>query len=109
MSSDGGAAARKSTKYRGLISSFINGQISAQEFKSSYLKMFKNDQDYSLDEDEFDILETLFTDADDYSADPEYREYVRAKDPEFRKYVHAFDEEELRGRAREAYRKLYEA
>jgi hypothetical protein len=105
MSYDGGSAARKSTKYRELISSFCNGQISAQEFQSSYLKMFKNDQDYSLNEDEFDILETLFTDADAYSADPEYREYVHTKYPEFP----ALDDEELRDRAREAYQKLYEA
>jgi hypothetical protein len=71
--------------------------------------MFKNDQDYSLDEDEYGILEELFTDADDYSADPEYRKYVHTLDPGSRKLFRAFDDEELRVRAREAYRKLYEA
>jgi hypothetical protein len=58
--------------------------------------------------DEFDILAELFTDADDYVADPEVRKYMHSLDPEFRRYVHAFDDEELRTRAREAYRKLYE-
>jgi hypothetical protein len=107
MSSDYAAAAREAAKYRGLISSFINRQISAQEFKSSYLRLFKNEKGLGLSV-EFDILEELFTDADGYVADPEYRKYLRSKGPESRKLFPAFDEEELRDRAREAYRKLYE-
>lgn len=106
--SDGAAAVRKSVKYRELISSFIKHQILAQEFATTYLKMFKNDPDYSLTQDEFDILEELFTDADDYSADPEYRDYVRSLDPESRGLIRALDEDELRDRASAAYRKLYE-
>ncbi len=108
MSSDGAAAARKSAKYKGLITSFINRQISAQEFSASCLQMFKKDGDYSLSHEEFDILEELFTDADDYSANPEYHEYVDNLNPESRGLIRALDEEELRDRALEAYRKLYE-
>ncbi len=108
MSSDGGAVARKSTKYKMLISSFIDGQVSAQEFQSTFLKMSKNDNDFSVDQNEFDILQELFADVDDFSADPEYRKWVHTLDVEKRKLIRAFNDEELRDRAHEAYRKLYE-
>lgn len=107
MTSGGESAARAAAKYRGLISSFINRQISAPEFQSSYLKMFKTEDGLGLSP-EFDILEALFADADDYSANPEYRKYVHTLDADSRKLIRALDEEELRDRAREAYKKLYE-
>jgi hypothetical protein len=102
MSSDGAAA----EKYRGLISKFINHQMPADDFQAYYLALFKRDTDHFL-EAEFRILDRLFADADDYIADPEYRAYLRSKDPESLKLFRAFDEEELRDRAREAYRMLY--
>jgi hypothetical protein len=98
MTPDGASAGR--AKFKGLISRFINGQIAAEDFQTSYLRMFKNEADVDIGA-EFDILEELFTDTDDYVMDPELRSYLRGKHPEFRKYVQALDEEELRVRARE--------
>ncbi|MCV6983994.1 hypothetical protein H7H78_00540 [Mycobacterium shinjukuense] len=83
-------------KYRELISSFINREISAQHFESSYLALFKHGKD-QFPGPEFNVLEGLFFDVDDYVADPELR-----------RDVHGLDDEELRACAREAYRKLYE-
>jgi hypothetical protein len=97
MSRDNAAAGRMTAKYRGLISRLINHQISAQEFQSSYFMVFKNDQD-QIPGPEFKILDKLFADVDDYTADPELR-----------KRAGGLDDEELRSRAREAYRKLYES
>jgi hypothetical protein len=107
MALDSASAPEGIAKYKSLISQFIKGQVSALDFQTSYLRMFKNEEDIDIGA-EFDILEELFTDTDDYVADPELRSYLRAKDPEFRKYVQALDDEELRVRAREAYRKLYD-
>jgi hypothetical protein len=84
-------------KYAPLISSFIDRKISAQEFESRYLKLFKNDQD-QIRSREFDILDRLFADVDEYTADPDLR-----------KRAGGLDDEELRTCANEAYRKLYEA
>lgn len=93
-------------KYKKLISQFINREISASDFQSSFLKMFKNELDL-IEGDEFDILQYLFTSADGYVADPELRSRMLAENPDLRKYGQALDEEELRADAREAYRKLF--
>lgn len=95
-------------KYRGLISRFINGDISAADFKSCYLKKFKQDDDIDLGE-EFEILEYLFTSADGYVEDPETRSYLRAKYPNFREAGQGLDDEDLLAEAREAYRQLFES
>ena len=55
--------------------------------------MFKNESSLGLSA-EFNILEALFADADDYSANPEYRKYVHTLDPDSRKLIRAFDETE---------------
>ncbi|ORB86579.1 hypothetical protein B1987_25575 [Mycobacterium kansasii] len=47
---------------------------------------------------EFKVLDRLFADVDDYTADPELRETAGG-----------LDDEQLRTCAREAYRKLYES
>lgn len=91
----GAEAERMTAKYREVIWKFINHQLSAQDFESSYLEIFKHDEDQSLSP-EFDVLEALFFDVDDYVADPGLR-----------REVHGLNDEELRHRAREAYRKLY--
>jgi Bacterial self-protective colicin-like immunity len=96
MLSDSEKVAIMTAKYKELISSFINGQISAQEFETFYLKLFQYDTN-QVPGIEFNILEELFFDVDDYAADPELRERAGG-----------LDDEELRTRAREAYRKLYE-
>jgi Bacterial self-protective colicin-like immunity len=96
MSFDNAAAERMCAKYKELIRKFIDCQISGREFESAYLALFKHDND-QVPGTEFNTLEGLFFAVDDYVADPELR-----------KAVHGLDDEELRDRAREAYRKLYE-
>jgi self-protective colicin-like immunity protein len=96
MYPDNTAAERMIAKYRNLVSRFINRQISAEEFQSSYFVVFKNDED-QVPGLEFKILDKLFADVDDYTADAELR-----------KRAGGLDDEELRSRACDAYRKLYE-
>ncbi|WP_188112871.1 colicin immunity domain-containing protein [Mycobacterium simiae] len=83
-------------KYRDLLSRFINREITAPEFQSLYFTVFKNDGD-QVPGTKFKILDRLFADVDDYTADPKLRERAGG-----------LDDEELRTCAREAYRKLYE-
>lgn len=101
-------ASEKAKKYQSLISRFINGQISAAEFQTTYLQAFKTSEDM-LGQDEFDILEYLFTSADGYVADPESRRQLLAETPELRKYGQGLDDDELRAYARDAYRQLFGA
>jgi hypothetical protein len=96
MSTDRTATDHMIAKYRKLISTFIDRQISAEEFQSSYFLLFKNDEE-QVPGLEFKILDKLFADVDDYTADPELR-----------KVAGGLDDEELRNRARDVYRKLYE-
>ncbi|EUA09371.1 bacterial self-protective colicin-like immunity family protein [Mycobacterium kansasii 732] len=88
---------RMTAKYQELISRFINRGISAPEFQSLYVTVFKDDGD-QVSGAEFKILDRLFADVDDYTADPELRETAGG-----------LDDEQLRTCAREAYRKLYES
>ncbi len=97
MSGDISAAERMTAKYRGLMSRFIDGKISAQEFQSSYFQLFKSDDD-QVSGREFKVLDKLFAEVDDYTADPELRERAGG-----------IDGEELRTRAREAYEALWES
>ncbi|WP_082973438.1 colicin immunity domain-containing protein [Mycobacterium sp. E2327] len=83
-------------KYAPLIASFVDHQISAREFESRYLTLFKNDRD-QVRSREFNILDRLFADVDEYTADPDLR-----------RRVGGLDDQELRTCAREAYRKLRE-
>jgi Bacterial self-protective colicin-like immunity len=96
MPTSNAETARYINRYKELISRFINGQISGEEFQTSYLPLFKTDKT-PVPSKEFDILDGLFADTDDYTSDPELRERAGG-----------LDDEELRTRAREAYRKLYE-
>ena len=89
------ATERMCGKYKDLILNFINQTISAEEFESAYLALFKHDSDQVLGP-EFNILENLFFAIDDFVADPELRATV-----------HGLDEEGLRKHAREAYERLY--
>jgi Bacterial self-protective colicin-like immunity/Barstar (barnase inhibitor) len=101
------SAPKGAAKYKSLIAQFINHQISASDFQTSYLKNFKNEEEMTGG-DEFDILEYLFTSADGYVADPESRRNLLAENPNLRIYGQGLDDEELRADAREAYRQLYE-
>src|SRR4051794_21311542 len=55
--------------YRDLIRRFVIGDISADEFETDYLVLFKDDPNQVTGE-EFDILDGLFADVDDYVSDP---------------------------------------
>lgn len=96
MFSDSASVERMTAKYRDLLSRFINREITAPEFQSLYFTVFKNDGD-QVPGTKFKILDRLFADVDDYTADPKLRERAGG-----------LDDEELRTCAREAYRKLYE-
>jgi hypothetical protein len=82
MASDEVSAPKGAAKYKSLISQFINGQFQLPILKSSYLKMLKNEAEM-IGGDAFDILEDLFTSADDYVADPELRSRLLAENFDF--------------------------
>jgi Bacterial self-protective colicin-like immunity len=83
--------------YRDLIHRFVIGEISADEFEADYLARFKDDPNQVIGE-EFDILDELFADVDDYVSDPTLRESTGG-----------VSGEELRARARDAYTRLFDA
>jgi hypothetical protein len=80
--------------YRELIQRFVIGEVSADEFESSYLSYFKKDQN-QVGGDEFDILDGLFSDVDEYVSDLNLRTSAGG-----------LSGEELRDRARDAYVRL---
>jgi len=83
------------SKYRDIISDFVSGRVSAQDFESAYLRVFKSDKD-QVPGREFNVLEKLFFAVDDYVADPELR-----------KKVSGLSDDELRTSAKEAFVQLY--
>ncbi|HEY0226016.1 MAG TPA: colicin immunity domain-containing protein [Mycobacterium sp.] len=95
MSADKATVERMTGKYRDLIFKFVNRQISAEEFESAYLRLFKHDKD-QVSGPEFNTLEKLFFAVDDYVADARLRQAVRG-----------LDEEQLRDYAHNTYRSLY--
>jgi hypothetical protein len=84
-------------QYRDLIRRFVIGDISADRFEMDYLARFKDDPHQVIGE-EFDILDELFADVDDYVSDPTLRESAGG-----------ISGEELRARARDAYARLFDA
>ena len=82
--------------YRGLIRRFAIGEISADAFEVDFLARFKQDPNQVVG-DEFDVLDELFADVDDYVGDPILR-----------RSTGGIDGEELRARARDAYARLFE-
>jgi hypothetical protein len=98
MSADTEAATRMADRYRPLISVFINKEISASEFESRYLALFKRDKG-KVGGEKFEVLDRLFGDVDAYEPDPELRKQVQG----------GIGDEELLTCARAAYQKLYEA
>jgi hypothetical protein len=94
-SGDNTATERMVAKYRDLIANFVGGGMSAQNFESAYLQVFKTDRD-QVPGREFDVLEKLFFAIDDYVADPALREKVGG-----------LNDDELRARVEETYTLLY--
>jgi UDP-galactopyranose mutase len=80
---------QKIDEYVSLICGFINGNIDVLEFRDRYLNKFKN-EDMSLPEKSFDVLDQLFGDIDSFTEDSD----LLASMPEF--YV---DAEQLKKRA----------
>jgi hypothetical protein len=56
------------TPYQQLIGYFLTNEISATEFQSVYLRLFKDDQT-PFAPDEFAVLHGLFTDVDAFCGD----------------------------------------
>jgi Bacterial self-protective colicin-like immunity/Barstar (barnase inhibitor) len=106
MAPDDASAPRGAANYKSLIAQFVDRQILAPDFQSRYIKMLKNETEM-IGGDAFDILEDLFTSADDYVADPELRSRLLAENLDFHKYGKPLDDEELRAEAGEAYRQLF--
>jgi hypothetical protein len=95
MSEVGASVSRMHINYRDLIHRFVTGEISADEFETDYLARFKDDPNQVIGE-EFDILDELFADVDDYVSDPTLRASTGG-----------ISGEELRARARDAYARLF--
>ena len=97
MSAGDARVSRMLETYKDLIHRFVAGEISADEFETDYLTRFKDDPNQVTGE-EFDILDGLFADVDDYVSDPALRETTGG-----------ISGEELRARARDAYSRLFDA
>jgi hypothetical protein len=97
MSEVGASVSRMLINYRDLVRRFVIGEISADEFETDYLARFKDDPNQVIGE-EFDILDELFADVDDYVSDPTLRESTGG-----------ISGEQLRARARDAYTRLFDA
>jgi hypothetical protein len=93
----GASVSRMLETYRDLIRRFVIGDISADEFETDYLGRFKDDPNQVIGE-EFDILDGLFADVDDYVSDHTVRQSTGG-----------IRGEELRARARDAYARLFDA
>lgn len=81
--------------YEPIIRQFVDGEVSAENFESAFLTHFKNDRHQVIGE-EFDVLDKLFADVDQYVSEPELRETVGG-----------IDADALRARARSVYIRLY--
>jgi len=58
--------------YKDLIVLFTDKRISASEFETEFLKLFKNDK--SQDENFYEIIKPLFYAIEDFCSDPEIRD-----------------------------------
>lgn len=59
--------------YIDLVGSFTTNQIDAQQFEKSFLELFKNDFS-QFKEKEYEILNSIFYDVEDFCADPTIRD-----------------------------------
>jgi hypothetical protein len=97
MSDVDASVARMLDTYRDLIRRFVIGDVSADQFEADYLARFKADPN-QVAGDEFDILDGLFSDVDDY-----------VDEPALRRSTGGISGDELRARARQAYALLFGA
>jgi len=82
--------------YGDILTRFLEGTISAEEFQRAYLSQFKNEKRH-LNEPLFELLDGLFGDVDAFTADPE----LLAENPRF--YL---DEAALREKTAQALKRL---
>lgn len=59
--------------YIKLVESFTNDEIDGKQFEKSFLEMFKNDSS-QFDEREYEVLNNLFYDVEDFCADSAIRD-----------------------------------
>ena len=76
-----------------LITQFVAGDVTADQFEASYMDMFKNES-REIPDDIYDVLNDLFSDLDVYCGDPDLRD------------DEDLDESALLSSAEEALRKL---
>jgi hypothetical protein len=95
MMADSDSVTRMLAGYEPIIRRFIQGELSASDFESEFLSYFKHDGNQVVS-DEFEVLDGLFADVDEYVADPRLRAAGGG-----------LDDNELRSRARRAYIRLY--
>jgi hypothetical protein len=96
MMSDSEAVAKMLAGYEPIIRRFICGDLSASDFESEFLSYFKNDKTQVVSE-EFEVLDGIFADVDQYVADPRLRAAGGG-----------LDAVELRLCARQTYVRLYD-
>ncbi|MCA1674485.1 MAG: colicin immunity domain-containing protein [Actinobacteria bacterium] len=95
MSTEKTPVATMLAAYRPIMARFLAGETSAEEFEREYLTTFKNDANQVLGA-EFDVLDGLFADVDEYVADPALRAQVGG-----------LGDDELKERVRAAHRRLF--
>ena len=96
MSDEPARVTRMLENYRDLIRRFAIGEISADVFETDFLTRFKNDRHQAIG-DQFDVLDELFADVDDYVGDPALRDTAGG-----------ISGDVLRARARDAYARLFD-
>jgi len=64
---------QKLSPYLELIEAFVLRRIPAAEFEREYLQLFKNDVS-TWTEQEYEVLNDLFSDVDSFCADPRLRD-----------------------------------
>ncbi len=81
------------SNYIALIDSFLAGRISASDFESRYLKLFKEEREIPPKQ-VYEVLNKLFSDVDAFCDDPSLRNH------------YSIDERELRECANRAFQTL---
>jgi len=74
----------KLSPYINLIRSFLNGEIAVKEFERRYMRLFKDDNT-KWSQDEYEVLNELFSDLDAFCANPRLRKPGDLDEPQLRK------------------------
>jgi hypothetical protein len=91
---------RDATQYVSLLKSFLDGEVSAEEFQAKYIDMFKTEI-REFDPSLFVILDALFGDVDSLVLNPALMAELESQNPGF--YL---SETSLRQKVSVAYEKL---